>query len=427
MKAAQALSAHRPTVLYVIGTYPSLTTTFIDREIVRLRDLGTQIFVLSLRPVLAGTAFSSQQKRLAKETIYLLPPHFGRVVWATLFYAVSRPHVCIRLLLWLISRPHPRLKDRCMTLIHFLEGVYAAHVVSDRTFDHIHAHFLDRTATVALIVSRLHKCGFSVTAHANDIFRHPVLVPEKIAQAKFVVTVAEYNRCHLLSTLPEGSADRISVIHPWVDLCEFDPATQDPEPTTFRIVSVGRLVEKKGHRYLVEACARLRERGLLLECLIVGDGPLRRELAAQIKRNSLKEEVRLLGACSGAEVRQHLKRCSVFCLPCVVAEDGDRDGIPVALAEAMALEIPVVSTRVVGVPELVQPEAGLLVSSRDSNGLAEALNALAEDPELRRRLGKRGRGVVARDFELSAGISRLARLFAQAVEPDALVDSTRAS
>ncbi len=172
--------------------------------------------------------------------------------------------------------------------------------------------------------------------------------------------------------------------------------------------------------HLVEACARLRERGLLFECLIVGDGPLRRELAAQIKRSSLESEVHLLGACSGPEVRQHLKRCSVFCLPCVVAEDGDRDGIPVALAEAMALEIPVVSTRVAGVPELVQPEAGLLVSPRDSNGLVEALKALAEDPELRRRLGKRGRGVVAKDFELSAGISRLAKLFARTVEQNSL-------
>ena len=185
----------------------------------------------------------------------------------------------------------------------------------------------------------------------------------------------------------------------------------------FPIVAAGILFDVD---HLVEACARLRERGLLFECLIVGDGPLRRELAAQIKRSSLESEVHLLGACSGPEVRQHLKRCSVFCLPCVVAEDGDRDGIPVALAEAMALEIPVVSTRVAGVPELVQPEAGLLVSPRDSNGLVEALKALAEDPELRRRLGKRGRGVVAKDFELSAGISRLAKLFARTVEQNSL-------
>ncbi len=252
LKVTQVSPTLGPTVLYVIGTYPGLTTTFIDREILRLRDLGNRIFVLSLRPASAGTALSSQQKRLAEESTYLLPPKLGRVVWAILFYVVSRPHVCIPLLLWLLTRPHPCLKDRCMTLIHFFEGVYAAHVVSNRTFDHIHAHFLDRAATVALVIGRLHKCSFSLTAHASDIFKHPVLVPEKVVNAGFVVTVSEYNRRHLLSTLPEGSADRISVIHPWVDLSEFDPAAQDPEPTTFRIVSVGRLVEKKGHRYLVD-------------------------------------------------------------------------------------------------------------------------------------------------------------------------------
>ncbi len=181
------------------------------------------------------------------------------------------------------------------------------------------------------------------------------------------------------------------------------------------LLSVGRLVEKKGHRYLVEAVALLRQRGIAARAVMVGDGPERPALVDLIARHQLQDTVHLHPPVTQTELRALLPEADLFVLPCVVAADGDRDGIPVSLMEAMAAGLPVVSTTVSGIPELVDETTGVLVPPRDAPALAAALAALLDDPERRQRLGANGPLVVRERFDIAHSARQLAELFRTAV------------
>ena len=321
----------------------------------------------------------------------------------------------------LLNQPHEEFRQQFKTLMHFGEGVYTAYVVRDTRFEHIHAHFIDRAALVALCVSRLIKIPYSVTAHANDIYKAPLLVPVKLANARFVVTVSEFNKEYLVNKFEHVDRRKVMVLHPWVDLDEFPLVRSHSANDRFIIVSVGRLVPKKGHIILIEACAQLRQQGMGFECRIIGDGPQRAELEQRIAALDLQDHVTLIGSIPKEGVLAQLQAADVFALPATIAPDGDRDGMPVALAEAMAVGLPVISTDIVGIRELVRVGAGFLVPSDDAKALAEALQRVHTMPPAERRaMGVRARDVVAREFELESGVRQLAVLFhSSADDPDA--------
>lgn len=404
-------------ILYIVGTYPLVTTTFIEREVATLRALGNKIEMLSIRRPPRQVTAAAEYRAMQNEVRYLLPANLVHLLLAHLYFAMLRPRAYWSLAFWLLTRPHPQLRERVKTLLHFGEGVYAAFLVRGVAFDHIHAHFIDRAALVALCVARLLEKSYSVTAHANDIYRAPVLVREKIHSARFAVTVSEFNKQHLLTHFAGLDAEKIFVLHPWVDMDEFRPPAVHACNSRFRILSVGRLVEKKGQRYLIEACAQLRKQCMDFECIIIGDGPLQQEFKALVNASGLSEHVCLLGAQPKASVLEELRRADVFILPAVVARDGDRDGMPVALAEAMAMQVPVISTDIVGIRELVQPGTGYLVPPNDASVVADAIRSIYSlEQSARVAMGKRGRAVIAKDFELKKGVSQLAELFASSAE-----------
>lgn len=397
---------------YIIGTYPGLTTTFIDREIGTLRQWGVDLQVVSIRRPAANAPLSAEQRKLQQGTIYLLPVNWLNLIWGSLYFVLFRPMVYFKTLIYLLSRSHSSLVDWLKTLLYFGEGVYAAYLLRRQMLDQLHAHFIDRAATVALVAGRLLHLPYSVTAHANDIYRNEILLYEKLAEASFVVTVSQFNKSYLLDTYPALNPDKIHVLHPWVDISRFQPPPTCSVHDGLRILSVGRLVEKKGHNYLIEACHLLQSKGIDFECCIIGDGPLRAELETEIERYGLEERVHLLGAQPQSEVLANLCWCDVFVLACVIAQDGDRDGMPVALAEAMAMAVPVVSCHVVGVDELVRPGTGLLVPPRDAKALAEALQSIyALSESDRAEMGRHGRAVVKADFNLLEGTRQLMALF----------------
>lgn len=403
-------------ILYIVGTYPLITTTFIEREVATLRALGCAITVLSIRRPPREPAESPENRVRQDEVTYLLPANKFRLLLAHLYFAMRQPRTYLSLLLWLLTRPHLAPNQRMKTLLHFGEGVYAAFLLRDLAFDHIHAHFIDRAALVALCVGRLLHTSYSVTAHANDIYTAPVLVSEKISGARFAVTVSEFNKQYLLTHFRELYAEKIIVLHPWIDLDDFSPPALRAQNSRLQILSVGRLVEKKGHLYLLNACAQLRAQGMDLECVIIGEGPLRPELETLINANGLAEHVHLSGAKPQAAVLEALRRADVFVLPVVIARDGDRDGMPVALAEAMAMQVPVVSSDVVGIRELVRPGTGYLVPPNDAAALADAIRSLHTLGHAKRvEMGRCGRAVIAQDFELASGVGQLAALFASAI------------
>jgi glycosyltransferase involved in cell wall biosynthesis len=402
---------------YIIGTYPLLTTTFIDREVETLQRMGMKIQLLSIRRPPQSVELEQKYGQLQKKIIYLLPVNWLEFILAHLYFFLTKPLTYLSLLTFLVTRPHPTVKFRLKTLLHFAEGVYAAYKLRKQSWDHLHAHFIDRAATVALCVGRLLKVTYSLTAHANDIYTQQVLTGEKITQSSFTVTVSEFNKAYLLKNYPNVTPQKIYVLHPWVDLAHFQPPAHRADHNRLQITSVGRLVEKKGHGYLIEACRLLQQDGVEFECHILGDGPLMAELQSRVTQYQLTDRVHLLGGQPQAKVLSRLAQSDLFVLACVIAKNGDRDGMPVALAEAMAMELPAVSTDLVGIGELVRPEAGYLVAPNDPVALAEAIKKLNQaGAEARIKMGKVGRAIIANEFEVFSGISRLADLFWQTVQ-----------
>jgi glycosyltransferase involved in cell wall biosynthesis len=392
-------------VAYVIGTYPLLTTTFIDREIAMLRELGADVVVVSLRR--PHGQLSPEQTEESRQVRYVLPVSPLALVLAQLRFGFTRPLVYFRTLSYLLTRPHPTVKARLRTILHFGEGVQVADILrqSPRNIP-IHAHFVDRAATAALVAGRLLGRPYSVTAHANDIYVDPVMLPEKIAEARFVATCTAYNAAHLAGIAPDAAAS-VTCIHHGLDVDRYVP---NNESFTYRpaILAVGQLREKKGFTYLVAACAELRKRGHEFVCDIVGEGPLRQELEAQIRESQLEDTVSLRGALDHQSVIDHYRTASVFTLPCVTAANGDRDGIPNVILEAMAMDLPVVSTRHSGIPEAVDDGiSGVLVPQRDAAALADAIERLLCDSGLRRRMGRAGRHIVVSRFDVATNVKLL--------------------
>ena len=276
--------------------------------------------------------------------------------------------------------------------------------------DHAHAHFATSAADLASLVWHMDGPSYSVTAHAKDIWHEQVRrddLRRKLGHAAFVATVSEQHRDYLSSILDDG--ERVRVVPNSVDLRRMgDPGVRAPEP--FLVVSVARLIEKKGLDDLVAACrppARARCSGAPRDR---GDGPLRAELAAAASSAGLGEV--LLGALPHEQVRELFQRATVFCLPCVVASSGDRDGLPTSVLEAMALGVPVVTTDVNGLTEtVIDGETGLVVPEHDPAALADALERILVDPGLATRLSEQARAHVQQGFSLEQSVQTLRTLF----------------
>jgi colanic acid/amylovoran biosynthesis glycosyltransferase len=396
-------------VLDVIGTYPLLTTTFIDREIEALRRRGVDVRVVAVRRPPEHPPLSVGQRRLGEDVTYLLPVGPATLIRAHAGFLARRPLRYLGTLALLLTRPHPDLRARMKTLLHFGEGVLLAHVVRHRRFDELHAHFIDRAATLALVASRLLDTTFSLSVHAGaDLFVAPILIPEKVREARRIVTCTEHNRDTLVGLGGAEALAKTSVVHHGLALGDYVPRARPPDDPPV-VLAVGQLVERKGFATLIRACATLRDRGLAFRCVIVGHGPQREELTASIRERSLDDLVMLAGALPHDEVVRLAGRASMSVLPCVRTDGGDVDGIPNALVEAMALELPVISSELPAIEELLGDEAGVLVPPGDDLALADAMEALLADPGRALALARRGRHAAIEACDLERNIDLLAR------------------
>lgn len=300
---------------------------------------------------------------------------------------------------------------------------------------HLHAHFASRSGHVAALASTLLGTGFSITAHAKDIYHRDVdrdLLAWKIRHARFVVTVTEFNRRHLLELLDRDDTRAGSVVRLYngVDLVRFASrhrigGTRTGSPTAIAvglpdkisanapaIVSIGRLVEKKGFGVLLDACAQLKERGVAFRCEIIGGGDLEPALRQRIGELDLGDHVALTGSLTTEAVAERLREATVVALPCIVGGDGNVDALPTALLEGMACGLPLVSTRLSGIPEIVvDGENGLLVEPGDADALAGALEAVLDDPARAAAMGEAGRKRAEALFDLRRNVAELAGMF----------------
>lgn len=301
--------------------------------------------------------------------------------------------------------------------VHYLDrpGTDVLAALRGARVEHLHAHFATWAAATADRLAAELGVPFSFTAHAHDIYHRDVdraALAARLERAAFAVTVSEANRAFLDEVLAaHGRRGNVVRLYNGVDLSRL--RATERRPVAGRIVSVGRLVPKKGLTHLVEACLLLRAAGRGFECVVVGDGEERGALERQIAAADLRAEVTLAGARSHRDTLDLLGSAEVCALPCVVAPDGDRDGLPTVLLEALALGVPVVSTAVSGVPEIVDDgESGLVVPPADPAALAAALERVLGSPSLRARLAAAGRVRAEREFDLRANVASLRELFA---------------
>jgi glycosyltransferase involved in cell wall biosynthesis len=435
------------SVAYVVKGFPRLSETFIASEIYRLEQAGIPLRLFVLKPVEPHErrAPHAVVGRIRARPVYLPATSslsgVSRTRWLVRNLPAFLPSLrraARRRPLGLLRASRAALADSLRarrlwwTLPRkvFLRELLLGVALADRLLEagdvrHLHAHFAHGSTTVTWYASRITGVPFSFTGHARDIYTEKLnpggLLPRKIRAARFVVTCTDANRRHL-QRLGEG-ADVHRVYHGLnADFARMlaDGGGARARNGHFRVLAVGRLVEKKGFDVLVAAIGILAGRGVPVEAVIVGhQAPLEPEvrpaLEGAIAELGLHGRVQLLDPMTQAQLFDEYRRASAFCLPCRVADSGDRDGIPNVMVEAMACGIPVVGTDVSGLPELVTSgENGMLVPPEDPESVAEALARLHLDPELARALGRRAEATVRERFDGDRLARELATLFREA-------------
>lgn len=392
-------------ILYIASELPKLSETFVYREILALRAKGIDVRVASVNPPTDDFA-RPELAEMKRSAIVVYQGGPLAVLTDAFLESMSHPiPTSITLMhakLDALFAKKLSITGRLKTFYQSLAGLSLARRVRHLGIRHIHAHFAHVPATIAMAASRQLGIPFSFTGHANDLFKHRSLLEQKLDRAAFIACISSWHN-HGYASIRPAKRDNRPIIRCGVNLTEFTPRPQTPG----LIVSVARLVEKKGLDTLIEACAILSAQGVEFTCHIAGDGPLRDQLTSLIVHHKLASRVTLLGPLPNDKVRDLVASASIFCLPCRDDSTGDRDGIPVALMEAMACEAATVSGDLPAIRELIEDHvSGRLVPGADADILARTLKELLDSPELRKSLGVQGRKRIAQEFDLAVNADR---------------------
>ena len=389
-------------VAYVFERFPSFGQTFCYREVAELERQGMTVQVYSIRRP-ANEPQQSWDKQIV-DRVHYLPEEKALV--AEVDGALRKKAVPSEV------RDAVQQWGRQSDFLRLYQAIYIGLRMQQNGPRHLHAHFAGMAARTAYWVGQFFGIPYSFTAHANDIFAprdFVVSLPKLIEAAAAVVTVSDYSARDLKTRFP-ASAAKVRRIYNGVNLSRFHPP--DPGSGIPAIVSIGRLIEKKGFADLISACALLTSRRRGFNCEIIGEGPLEQTLQAQIDSADLKGCVRLVGPQTQAEIALRLSQATIFVLPCTREADGGMDNLPTVIMEAMAAALPVVSTPLGGIPEMVEQDVnGELVPERDPAAICAAMERLISDPERARRLGDRGRQIAQEKFSIETSARALIELF----------------
>jgi colanic acid/amylovoran biosynthesis glycosyltransferase len=389
---------------YVVKRFPRYSETFVVTEVLAHEAAGWEVEVISLRPP-NDTHFQDLLAHV-RAPVRFLPSEGTRPsdFWAALQDAEQ-----------FLPGGWSGLVDAHGELAgDVYQALLLAIEVRLRRLDHLHAHFATLATTVARMAARLAGVPFTFTAHAKDIF-HETVRPDdfrrKLDAAAAVVTVSDFNLEYLRQTYGP-SARHVRRLYNGLDLERFPFCEPNDRPP--HVVAVGRLVEKKGFAVLVDAAALLAARGVEFSVDLIGEGELEPALRERVQAQGLESRFRLLGPRPQAEVVRAVAAAAAFALPSVVSGDGDRDGLPTSMLEAMARGTPCVGTDVTGIPEVLHHgETGLLVPQNDAVALADALQRLLADRSLRMGLARRARRKIEQDFDARVNSARLRRLIVE--------------
>lgn len=398
---------------YLLKAYPRLSETFILNEMLLLEKLGFTLHIFAMRN--PDEVQTHDQLEDVQAEVSYIPDEIRRfALWrSNALLALSRIRYWHTL--W-SAFGHSIWQKHSAPLKRFVQAAFWVQQYHRKTpINHLHAHFCNDPTSVAFFINQLCGMPFSVSAHAKDIFvENSDFLKQKLEKTLFVATCTNTHERFLKQLC--GERLNVETVYHGINLKRFGSFRETNVQSTPFILSVGRLVPKKGFHTLIHALHQLAKCGLDFRCLIVGDGPQRQALVALVDQLNLSSQVHLQSAMRQDELIHHYQQASLVALACQVEANGDRDGIPNVLAEAMCMGIPVVTTEASSITELIQDGvSGMLVPEKDPAALATAMQTLIESPALAAHLGQEGQKVIHQQFDASQTILRLKALFDEVV------------
>lgn len=325
--------------------------------------------------------------------LLLAPFCFGGRFWAALFNAIFSKRESLRV--------------RIAGLAHFAVACLWARQLRHQEVSLIHSQWIHSGGTITMYAAWLLGKPFSFTGHAADLFRERCALQDKVDRAAFIVCISEFHKDLFMKM--GASPDKLHIVYCGIDVSMFTAKPQKATGSISHIISAGRLVDKKGFEYLIDACALLRDQKVEFKCTIAGSGPLDNALKQRVIDRNLQQIVNVTGnALKQEQIPQFMNSGDIYCLPCVWAKDNDVDGLPQMLMEAMACGVPCVSTKLVGIPDLlIQGKTGLLVEPNEAKQLADAIDVLIHDQQLQHELVTHGVAHVKKQFDLDTCLEPL--------------------
>jgi colanic acid/amylovoran biosynthesis glycosyltransferase len=405
----------RLRLAYVCNMYPALSHTFVSREVLALRPRGAEISTFSIHRADPEKLLSRVDRAEFRTTHSLLPPDWIRLLRVNARLVVTAPNAYRSTLAFAVGLGKG-FRGRLWQLFYFFEATLMWDACRRRGVRHIHAHVATNASDAAMLTARLGdavdgrrgRWSWSFTIHGpiefSNVDRFNLVA--KVVHARFVVCISHYTRSQLMALTELDQWPKLHVVRCSVDADAFRPPAERHRIGPPEILCIGRLVPEKGQAVLLEALALLRDRGVPYSGIIAGGGPSADALARRARELGLTEHVSFPGPVGQDEIRSFYSAASIFCVPSFA------EGLPGVIFEAMAMELPVISTHITAIPELVvQEQTGLLVTPGRADELADALERLIGDPDLRLAMGRAGREKVLREYNPEDLARRLESLF----------------
>lgn len=390
-------------IAYMMSRFPKITETFILYEMVSLEEQGASISVYPL--MREKTAVMH-----AEAVPYVERAHFtGMFSFAFLsshfYYLVRKPKTYFRTMFDLFRFNWGSPRFLFGSLAYFPKIVHMARKMDEEGIQYIHAHFASFPAMAAYVIHQLTGIPYSFTAHGSDLHRDQHMLCQKIKDSAFTVTISDYNREFIRNYCGESVTDKVFVNHCGVDIDRFQNQAAEEVSSqsedVFQILCVGTLHEVKGQRYLIDACQILKSKGINFRCHFIGDGEDRNLLEEMVREKGLEEQVTFHGKLQQSSVIAYMRMADVLVQPSVPTANGRREGIPVVLMEGMSCGVPVVSSKLSGIPELVADGvSGILTEPGNVNAIADAIQFFIENPAAQHQFGEQGIEKISMDFNL---------------------------
>ena len=405
-----------PALAYLVSTYPTLSMTFVLREVLALRELGFRIETASVNPPERAPEFMTAAEAAEAQRTYCLKRHgIAGATTAKLRTFVTDFPGYWRGVALAFRLARFDLRRLVFNLMYLVEAFMVGQWMKRKRLHHLHVHLASQAASVGLFVREVFGFGYSMTVHGPDEFYDAAgkYLPEKIAAAQFIVCISSFARSQMMLQSPYAHWQKFVVAPLGIDPEVFTPRPRHAASQPFEILCVGRLTPAKGQHLLIDAVNRLacQERNVRLH--LVGSGPDEAALRQHAQHIACPERILFSGAVNQDSIRDYYTAADVFCLPSFA------EGVPVVLMEAMAMEIPCISSCITGIPELIRDGVdGLLVAPSDLNGLVAALARLMDNTSLCARLGRAARARVLAEYDLRQNVGRLAAVFSERVRAE---------